>query len=357
MKLIGEKGNMEQKNLPARKRSVVHILCLALTAALFQVLFVLAVVTQRNTLNEVLYIFILSGGTVLNAVLLSVEYITYYLGKQIIYRFCIIAYILLIFAAAIAYALLETGFISVIRDAQQLEAYLERSGSWMAVVFILLQFSQVVLLPIPSTVTVAAGSFLFGPLLGSIYSLIGIMIGSLVAFLIGRYAGYRVVAWIVGQETLDKWLEKIKGKDKIFLAAMFLLPVFPDDVLCFVAGLSSMSLTFFAVVIGISRVLAIFTTSFSVSLIPFDTWWGLLIWALIAVLVVAVFFLIYKKSDAILEAIHKLFHRETRVRESREKGELYVEIVSPEGNIVEKGVKGEKGASHKETPQDAKTKK
>lgn len=339
MKLIGEKGNMEQKNLPARKRSVVHILCLALTAALFQVLFVLAVVTQRNTLNEVLYIFILSGGTVLNAVLLSVEYITYYLGKQIIYRFCIIAYILLIFAAAIAYALLETGFISVIRDAQQLEAYLERSGSWMAVVFILLQFSQVVLLPIPSTVTVAAGSFLFGPLLGSVYSLIGIMIGSLVAFLIGRYAGYRVVAWIVGQETLDKWLKKIKGKDKLFLSAMFVLPVFPDDVLCFIAGLSSMSLVFFLVVIVISRILAIFTTSYAIAVIPFTTWWGLLIWGIFAVLVILLFVFLYKKSDAILQWFDRVFHRETRIENEPQKNEFRIEIVDADGSLVTKGVK------------------
>ena len=339
MKLIGEKGNMEQKNLPARKRSVVHILCLALTAALFQVLFVLAVVTQRNTLNEAVYIFILSGGTVLNAVLLSVEYITYYLGKQIIYRFCIIAYILLIFAAAIAYALLETGFISVIRDAQQLEAYLERSGSWMAVVFILLQFSQVVLLPIPSTVTVAAGSFLFGPLLGSVYSLIGIMIGSLVAFLIGRYAGYRVVAWIVGQETLEKKKKKIKGKDKLFLSAMFVLPVFPDDVLCFIAGLSSMSLVFFLVVIIISRILAIFTTSYAIAVIPFTTWWGLLIWGIFAVLVIVLFVFLYKKSDAILQWFDRVFHRETRVENEPKKDEFRIEIVDADGSLVTKGAK------------------
>ena len=197
------------KNKPrSRKGAIAHIICLALTAAIFQTLFVLAIGTFRDTWKEALYFLVLTGGTVVNAVLLSVDYITYFLKKQIIYRFCIIAYLLLIFAAAIAYALFETGFIEVLRDAKQFEEYLERSGSWMSVLFVLLQFAQVVLLPIPSTVTVVAGAALFGPLVGSLYSLLGIMIGSLVAFLIGRYAGYRVVAWIVGQETLDKWLKK-----------------------------------------------------------------------------------------------------------------------------------------------------
>ena len=226
----------------------------------------------------------------------------------------------------------------------------------MSIVFIAVQFLQVVILPIPSTVTVVAGSALFGPLLGSVYSLIGILLGSFTAFAVGRFAGYRVVAWLVGKETLDKWLDKIKGKDKIFLSAMFVLPVFPDDVLCFVAGLSSMSFGLFAVVIVLSRILAIFTTSYSVSLIPFDTWWGLLIWGLIAAAVVIVFFLLYKKSDAILEFIHKLFHREVRVKEKRKEGELHVEIVSPEGTLVEKGV-GETGEQKKNSEKRTNGKK
>ena len=330
----------------SRKGDVAHLICMALTAAVFQTLFILAIATFRNTWSEALYFLVLSGGTVVNAVLLSVDYITYFLRKTIVYRFCIIAYILLIFAAAVAYALFETGFIEVLRDADKFEAYLERSGSWMSVLFILLQFAQVVLLPIPSTVTVVAGSALFGPLLGSVYSLIGIMIGSLVAFLIGRYAGYRVVAWIVGQETLDKWLKKIKGKDKLFLSAMFLLPVFPDDVLCFVAGLSSMSVWFFLAVILISRILAIFTTSYAIALIPFTTWWGLLIWGIFFLLVILLFVVLYKKSDAILNWFDRVFHRETRVDHPQDRDEFKLEIVDTDGNVVTKGVKKEGSFPH-----------
>ena len=332
---------MEKQQKRSRKSAAIHVICLILTAALFQTLFVLAVASLRERWSDVLYLLVLTGGTVVNAVLLSVDLITYSLGKQVIYRFCIIAYILLIFAAAVAYALFETGFIEVIRDKDRLEEYLERSGSWMSVLFILLQFSQVVLLPIPSTVTVVAGSALFGPFLGSVYSLIGIMLGSVVAFLIGRYAGYRVVAWIVGRETLDKWLLKIRGKDKLFLSAMFLLPVFPDDVLCFVAGLSSMSVWLFLGVIFVARVLAIFSTSYAISVIPFTTWWGLLIWAVFAVLIVLLFVVLYRKSDAILQWFDRVFHRETRVEKRPKKDEFKVEIIDADGAIVTKGVKKE----------------
>ena len=292
--------------------------------------------------NERLQGLLLYGGSALSLVILLIGIVGSLRGKEVLAKTCFLAQILLLLAAVIFYVIIRTGFIEIIRDEEEFRAFLERAGVWMSLVFIVLQFLQVVILPIPSTVTVVAGSALFGPLLGSIYSLIGILLGSFTAFAVGRFAGYRVVAWLVGKETLDTWLKKIKGKDKIFLSAMFVLPVFPDDVLCFVAGLSSMSFGLFALVIVISRILAIFTTSYSVSLIPFDTWWGLLIWALIAVAVVVVFFLLYKKSDVILERIHKLFHREVRIKEKEETSSLHLEIISPEGKIVEKGISEEK---------------
>lgn len=324
-----------------RKRDLVHILCLALAAALFECLFVLAVASLGGGLSDGVYLLALVGGTLLNAAVLTADYVGYFMRKQLIYRGCIILYILLVFAAALLYALLETGFFAVLRDEEKFEEYLRGAGGWMAALFITLQFLQVVILPIPSTVTVVAGSVLFGSLFGSIYSLIGILLGSVVAFLIGRYAGFRVVAWIVGEETLEKWLKKLKGKDKLFLSAMFLLPVFPDDVLCFVAGISSMSFLYFLAVIFISRVIAIFTTSYSITLIPFDTWWGLLIWGVLFVLVVLLFVVLYKKSDVILAWCEKLFHRERRVERVVKKDEFSVEIVDADGCVVKKGVKKE----------------
>ena len=332
---------MAERAKSSRGRDIAHIICLALIAAVFECFFVLALAYFRGRWEDHWYFFALILGTLFNAAILTVDYISYFMRRQLIYRSCLIAYIFLIFVAVIAYALFKTGFAEVIRDEEKFKEYLEQAGSWMTALFITLQFLQVVILPIPSTVTVVAGSALFGPLYGSLYSLIGILIGSVVAFLIGRYAGFRVVAWIVGEETLEKWLKKIKGKDKLFLTAMFLLPVFPDDVLCFVAGLSSMSLLYFVIVILLSRIFAIFSTSYSITLIPFNTWWGLMIWAILFVLVVLLFVFLYKKSDAILSWCEKIFHRETRVEHKVEKDEFSVEIVDSDGSIVKKGVKKE----------------
>ncbi len=319
--------------------SIIHILCMTLAAALVEVFLILCLAFFKSKWEEWLYLLTLIGGTLLNIGILTADIVSYFLKKEVIYKTCITLYVMLAFFSIGFYILLKTGFLEILQDEGSFESYLEKSGSFMTVLFILLQFLQVVILPIPSTVTVVAGSALFGPLMGSIYSLTGIIIGSLVAFLIGRYAGYRVVAWMIGKETLDKWLKKIKGKDKLFLSAMFLLPVFPDDVLCFIAGISSMSVWYFFAIILISRVLAIFTTSYSITLIPVNTWWGLLIWGILIALVIVLFIFLYKKSDKILAWFEKKIHRETRVEEKLQKDEFELEVVNPDGALVKKGVK------------------
>ncbi len=321
-----------------KKGRVINLIFLLLSAGIFQVFLTLSLSFFQEKLSYAGYIAILVGATVANVLLLFSEVYLYYKRKELAYKTIITVYVLLIFTVIVLFILLKTGFLEIVQDENALKAYLERAGVWMGLLFILLQFLQVVILPIPSIVTVAAGTALFGPLRCALFSLAGILLGSITAFLIGRYVGHRAVAWLIGEETLDKWLKKIKGRDKLFLSAMFLLPIFPDDILCFVAGISSMSILFFLTVIVVSRVIAIFTTCYSITLIPFDTWWGILLWVLFFVGVVILFIVLYKKADAIQTWLDKKLHPETRITKSKKKNEFRVEILSPDGTLVEKGV-------------------
>lgn len=328
---------------------IFHIVGVSCAAAAVQVFLVLCVLFFRGQWRQSVLIFAISLGTAINLALYVLDLVFLFRKKELVYKSCILAFILALFSLVVFYILLRTGFLEIAGDEARLKEYLSRAGAWMSVLFVTLQFLQVVVLPIPSTVTVVAGAALFGALKGSLLSLLGIALGSLAAFLVGRYAGSKVVAWLVGKETLEKWLKKIKGKDKLLLSAMFLLPVFPDDVLCFVAGMSSMSLPLFLAVILVSRVLAIFTTSYSVTLIPFNTWWGILIWILLGILIILLFVTLYRKSDAILGWFEKKFHRETRIEEKRKRGEFTIEIVSPDGAIVKKGVA--RGGARRKPPK------
>lgn len=236
------------------------------------------------------------------------------LKVEIIYKCCYIAVVLIAIILIGLYILSITGVMDTIDSVESLREYIEQMGPFMPIVFILLQFLQVVILPIPAVLSVTVGVLLFGPLKAAIYSFIGILAGSILAFFIGRVLGYKVAAWLVGKENLDKAIKSVKGKDKAVLTFMFLFPFFPDDILCFVSGLSSMSKTFFIVMIIITRFISIFISCYAYngSLIPYDTWWGLLLWGVFIALTVFLTVVIYRKGDKIEDFFREKFSRKKK---------------------------------------------
>lgn len=253
--------------------------------------------------NNVTWLIALFCGATIAYFLLSVFFAAK--RKNTVYRVLFSGYLLLIFFLVLLFILQKTGFLDIFRDPDLYKEYLEQAGIWMPLLYIILQYLQVVILPIPGFVSTAAGVALFGPTKAMFCSLVGIILGSLTAFIIGRKIGYKAVAWIVGKDDLDKWLKKVKGKDNFILTAMFVLPLFPDDMLCFVAGLSSMTWQYFVVMIVISRILGIAGTCYSVNFIPFDTWWGILIWVVLIALLVTAFVFLYKNMDTVNEWFNK----------------------------------------------------
>lgn len=229
-------------------------------------------------------------------------------------------YLLLLFFLVLLFILQKTGFLEIFQSPDRYKEYLESAGGWMPLLYIVLQYLQVVVLPIPGFVSTVAGVALFGPTKAMLCSLVGIILGSLTAFIIGRKIGYKAVAWMVGKEDLDKWLKKVKGKDNFILTAMFMLPLFPDDMLCFVAGLSSMTWQYFVVMIVFARLIGIAGTCYSVNFIPFNTWWGILIWAVLIAALVAAFVFLYKNMDAINSWFNKKFKFARRKKAGKASG-------------------------------------
>ncbi len=210
--------------------------------------------------------------------------------------------ILLTFFSFFGCLTLKSGLIAKFKSVNDIRDYVSKRGSGAVLTFILIQFSQVVVLPIPGVVTTGAGVVLFGPLYGAIYSFIGILIGSIVAFIIGKFLGYPVVKWLIGEQNLNKCLKLLDGKGKLIFFSLFLIPFFPDDMLCFAIGVSGINFITFLLVIFLARLITVFFSSFTLAnvLIPFNTWWGIIIWIfLIFICIMALFYFIkkYKKKS------------------------------------------------------------
>lgn len=234
-----------------------------------------------------------------------------------VFKFLLTGVVLVALILTGLYVIQKTGLWEKIDTVEKLREVIESTGVWAPIVFIIVQFLQVVALPIPGTLTIGAGVLVFShPMLTALYSYIGILLGSIVAFFIGKSIGYRAAAWLVGKDSLDKWLEKVKGKDRVILSAMFLLPLFPDDVLCFVAGLSTMSWKYFIVMQIITRALSVLTTVYTLnnSIIPYTEWWGILIWCIIGIAIICLFILLYKKGDIIEKKFFGFFQRKSSER-------------------------------------------
>lgn len=306
------KGEEEQTK---RKEELILTCVLIFLASASLILGIIVLGQIQNAWLQAHYILCAFVYAIIIAALYATAAFFLFIGKKIVAKMLLSVFVLLVFALIVTLILQNTGFFNVFRDAESLQAYLESAGVWMPILYVLLQFLQVVLLPIPSIVSTVAGIALFGPFQTTLYSFIGIMLGSLLAFYIGRKWGKKAVIWMVGEESLSKWQKKLKGKDNVFLSIMFLLPLFPDDVLCFLAGLSSMSFSYFLIIIGVSRILAIASTCYSVNFIPFDTWWGLTIWGIILALIIFSCVFVYKNMDK----IQKYLRRFRRKKDKNQK--------------------------------------
>ena len=231
--------------------------------------------------------------------------------KQFVYKITAVLLGTSAIVLLVLYAVKVSGLWGKIGSIEGLRSYVASYGRFTVPIFIAIQFLQVVVLPIPSMVTIGAGVALFGPFYGAFYSLIGILSASIIAFFIGRHLGYKVVSWIIGEKSLQKGLQLVKGKDTIVLTFMFLFPFFPDDVLCFVAGLSTMSVKFYLVMITATRIIGIVLSSYSLGgkIIPFDTWWGIALWVSIFVITCVLCVIIYNSGEKKKKKIKGFFKR------------------------------------------------
>ncbi len=207
-----------------------------------------------------------------------------------------------------AYYLIEYfDILKYITKREELQALLEQVGWWKYFLYTLIQFLQVTIIPfIPSSVTTITGTFLFGPLVASLLSLLGILAGSLFAFFLGDKFGEKVVSWIVGKKQMEKYSSLLYDKGKYLFFLMMLFPIFPDDILCLIAGMTTMTYRFFIITNLITRPIGIFLTCYLVSgeIIPFHGW-GLIVWAILIIAMIILFWFAYKYKDKIEMVIEK----------------------------------------------------
>ena len=228
--------------------------------------------------------------------------------KQFVRVFFILSLMALIIALFIV-ILNKTGLWQKINSIDKIKNLVERGGVFSCLIFIILQILQTTILQIPAIIVTLAGSLIFGKWLAFILSFIAIMLGSLIMFWVGRKAGVKFLTFLIGKEKTNKWITRI-SECKYLFVLMMLFPLFPDDILCVVAGLTTMSFKFFFITNVVARLIGIGCTIFfgTGSIIPFSGW-GLLIWGIILVFILYIFYASIKYQDKIDATIKQIFKK------------------------------------------------
>jgi len=150
-----------------------------------------------------------------------------------------------------------------------LQSYISGFGSFGPLFLTAFQAVQVILPVLPGFLGCAAGSVMFGPLVGFLCSYIGISAGSIIAFFLGRKFGVPLVHALIPSEKYRKW-SAYASESKSYIAFLFLamlLPLFPDDFLCYFSGLTEIRAKRFIRIIVLGKPWCILAYSLGFSLI------------------------------------------------------------------------------------------
>lgn len=183
--------------------------------------------------------------------------------RKTIIKIVIISVVLLALVGYFAWDILAHGpLMTLLSSREQLVSAMEDLGPFAPLLYITLQILQVVVAPIPGQVVGSVGGFLFGHW-GILWTAIGSVIGFWLVFSIARHFGRPLLEKIFKKSALDKFDFIINAKGAAFIIfAIFLLPGFPDDIICYIAGLTKLSIKKLMLIAILGRLPTIVLTNF-----------------------------------------------------------------------------------------------
>ena len=136
-----------------------------------------------------------------------------------------------------------------------LRSYVASFGIWAPIILTLIQMMQVILPVLPGFMGCIVGAALFGAAGGFWINYIGISAGSIVAYWLAKCFGFQLVNKMLSLKKYDSYIERI-NRSKSYPTVLFLsilLPLAPDDFLCYFSGLINMSTPKFVTIIILGK--------------------------------------------------------------------------------------------------------
>lgn len=168
---------------------------------------------------------------------------------------------------------------------------------WFWAIISLLQVVQVVFIPVSNQIISVPVALLFRDQLWKVFlaSWIGIEIGTIILYFIGRFGGKKLLGWILGdKEQVEKCTDFLKKGKEFYIVGM-LIGFIPDDILTVLAGTAKYS---FAFVLPVSMITRGICCAFSVWGFGWLTqfWWGWLLIVLFFIALLVITVIVFKRT-------------------------------------------------------------
>lgn len=171
-----------------------------------------------------------------------------------------------------------------------LESIVMKAGVWTWIVLGFVQFIQVVIIPIPATFITLISMKMYPDNLYLLFvvTLGVIILGVITTYWIGRKWGKKAVIWCAGsEEEYNKWLNVLQSKKtNVFYLATIIFPIFPDDVLCLLAGSIKMNFWWYLTANIVGRAIGLVTFIFVFTTISNSIWTIIIMSALVVTLII-----------------------------------------------------------------------
>jgi uncharacterized membrane protein YdjX (TVP38/TMEM64 family) len=186
-----------------------------------------------------------------------------------------------------------TDLVRIVSDQEAVSAYLQNYGSLGPIILFVLMVSQVFIAVIPGHALMVTAGYVYGAL-GLAVVIASTILGSQLAFFIARSYGRNLIDKLASPEIIERWDRAAHYQGILFYFFAFVLPIFPSDLMCYVAGLGTISARRFFIANTLGRTCcAVFITMIGIyGMHPPVQFW------MVAILGISAFFAgwaIYKK--------------------------------------------------------------
>ncbi len=196
--------------------------------------------------------------------------------------------VILVVAAFItvwAFRLPIANLLSWFGNREAVVSSIQELGVWGPFVLVILLVLQVFLAFIPGQALMVACGYVYGFGTGFLISWFGLFAGGQAAFFLARRFGRPFAERWIAPEVLSKWDKTSRGQGMGFYILSLVLPVFPNDAMCYVAGLGKIQFRRFTLANSLGRGLACLVTSAAGA---FGSQLSIQSWVVIAIVIVLI---------------------------------------------------------------------